>query len=327
MPLLNALRASAARLSRSRRPTSPAAWATVAASLLVLLTAQPALANGAMSLALATFAWGPWLLYVAATVVFEAALMGRWLGIRFARALWTSLLANGLTCILGTVLCCSGIFGYMLLGVFGSRLDPNPLGQTLLAFTLFALVSAYLEAFLWIDDALEGPSRGHKEVLKRSLVVHLLGVPVGLCILLAPERPYAGLESQVAGLRRRDDRELLRALQEYVVEHEALPQDRTFGGVLQRLRPRLSPDAHAHRRDGWTLAYEPVYHRFDRREMRRNPIEWNAALAGKRLGTGPLRTLWLCRSRNNSFEWGWVVTLPAGNIKRTINPVEIGYPP
>jgi hypothetical protein len=295
-----------------------------AALILVLLTALPASANGAMSLALATFAWGPWLTYVAATVLFEGALLGRWLRLPFPRALRTSLIANGVTCILGTVFCCSGLLGYVLLGVFGSPLDPNPLGHTLVSFFVFGAASAYTEAWFWRESLPADSPTLRSQVAKRSLAVHLLGIPIGLGILLAPERPYVGLESTVAGMRRRDDRKLLRALQEYVMDHEALPPDRTFEAVLERLAPR-SPGDRRFRGPGWTIAYEPEYHRFDTHEMRRNPIEWNAALAGAPLGKGPERTTWLCRSRTHDFVWGWLVSLPEGRLERTLDAVELGY--
>src|SRR6185369_11653464 len=90
--------------------------------LVCLLLSSAASANGAMSLALATFVWPMWLGYVIVTIVFEAAFLGRWLQVPFGRALIFSVGANFLTAVIGGFF--SGLF-YALLGLYG-RLNPNP---------------------------------------------------------------------------------------------------------------------------------------------------------------------------------------------------------
>ncbi|HTE19168.1 MAG TPA: hypothetical protein VK689_12400, partial [Armatimonadota bacterium] len=213
------------------RAIALAAWS-------LLLAAGPASANGAMSLALGTFGWDLWGSYVLAIVLFEALFLGRCLRVPLGKALIYSLGANLLTAVVGGSV--SGIFSYGFLGVFATRLNPNPFGQTLLLFTLFASLSAPVEA--WVSSGapstLGGTSRRGR-TLALALAVHLLAVPLGLAILLLPVRPYGGLESQVAGERQSIQREVVRALNQYVADHESLPPDRTYGEVLERLRPQL----------------------------------------------------------------------------------------
>ena len=113
-------------------------WLTV----LLALIPGPAQADGAMSLALATFTWPMWLAYVVVTVLWEAYALGRWLGLPLGRSLRLSMWANFVTAILGGIP--SGILSYSFLGLFGSVLDPNPFGQTLILFTLFGIGSALI---------------------------------------------------------------------------------------------------------------------------------------------------------------------------------------
>jgi hypothetical protein len=295
----------------------------VALTAATLLAAAPASANGAMALALGTFEWGPWCIYVAATILFEALLMGRFLKVPIRMALALSILANGLTAIGGGVV--SGILSYTFLGLFGSRLNPNPLGQTLLLFTLFALVSAPVEASVWLGAPFAWAKKlTRRHVLRLSFGVHLLGVPLGLAILLAPPRPYHGLEIQVAAERQVWlQHELQRALSEYMAEHRALPPDRTYEDVLRRLRPQLGPFAGD--RGLWAAAYRPDYHRFDVGEMRRVPIEWNASVSNEKLDSGPTRTVWLSRSSGDGYSEGLVIELPGGVVERTTDPAKLGF--
>src|SRR5438874_502307 len=88
---------------------------------LLMLLPIPAFANGAMGLALSIFTWPMWLVYVVATVLFEAWAMGRGLRLPFSQALRLSFWANLLTAVVGGFF--SGIIGYSFFGMFGSRLN------------------------------------------------------------------------------------------------------------------------------------------------------------------------------------------------------------
>lgn len=256
------------------------------ALLLLLLLPRFAYANGAMSLALSIFAWPLWLVYVAAMVFFEAGWIGRALGMPFRDALTKSLVANAVTLVLGAIF--SGIFGYMLYGCFGSNLNPNPLGQSVLLLILGGLFSAAIEAPFWKNWHGRSPWRA-------SFAAHLLGVPLALVILLLPARPYPGLEGQASWRRHWVfPRSMERALSEELSERERFPESRTFPELLERLRPKLQGYENA--TDLWAAAYRPRYHRFDTGERRREPIEWNATLAGKRSDAFP-ELVWVIRWR------------------------------
>jgi hypothetical protein len=291
---------------------------TVAGAVLALLP-SPASANGAMSLALGTFGWELWSVYVVATVLFEAFVMGRWLRLSFGKALLYSLGANFLTAIAGGVI--SGVVSYGFLGVFGSRLNPNPFAQTLFLFTLFGLGSGLVEAIIWRESkpVRSGEVTGRR-VLALSLAAHLVGVPLGLAILLAPDRPYRGLEMQVEGERGWLENSLRNALNEYIAEHQALPPDRTYEEVLERLRPRL--DRFGTDPGLWAAAYRADYHRFDTGERRRAPIEWNAAAAGEKPFEGPPRTIWRTRSCWDGWCTGLVFD---GGVRRTSDRQMLGF--
>lgn len=304
---------------------------TTLAILFCLLLPTPAFANGAMSLALATFAWPLWLVYVAVTVLYEAAAMGRLLGIPFKSALRCSLGANFVTAILGGFV--SGFLSYSFLGIFGSELSPNPFWQTVFLFTLFGIVSAFIEAVAWPN------SGSQKSVSVRprnryvvSLMVHLVGVPVGLAILLLPARPYEGLEMQVNAQRHYWMRHgIQKGLEQYIAEHQAVPPAHTYGEMLEAIRPalgRYAPDPNL-----WAAAYAANYHRFDTGEMRREPFkEWNIAASGRKLFSDTDRTqvdtasvIWLVRWRTDHRVNGLVLDLSSGNLTRTDDANKLGY--
>lgn len=310
-------------LGAARGVARPAPRVIGLAGATLLLSAAPASANGAMGLALGTFGWDLWGIYVAAMVLFEALVMGRLLRVPLLGALGRSVWANFLTAILGGVV--SGILSYIFLGVFGSRLNPNPFGQTLLLFTLFALASAPVEARVWLGAPTTTSKKPHhSRVLALSFAVHLLGVPLGLAVLLSPVRPYPGLEMQVGAQRHVFlQGELRGALNDYIGQHQALPPDLTYAEVLQRLRPDI--DRFGRDPGLWAAAYRPIYHRFDLGEMRRAPVEWNARAAREKLFEGPPRTLWLSRSCSDGHCEGLVMELPGAMVGRHSDPVKLGY--
>src|SRR5439155_25294454 len=105
-------------------------------------------------------------------------------------------------------------------------------------------------------------------------------------------------------------------------EHEALPPDRTYEDVLERLRPRL--DGFASDPGLWAAAYRANYRRFDLGEMRRRPIEWNAAAARRKLSEGLSQPLWLTRSRWDGWCEGLVLD-PSLAVRRTADPQKLGF--
>src|SRR5207248_316821 len=111
---------------------------------------------------------------------------------------------------------------------------------------------------------------------------------------------------------------LRKGLDEYIFQHEAFPPDRTYQEVLERLRPAL--DQFASDPGLWAAAYRADYHRFDLGEMRRVPIEWNAAAASRKPFEG---TIWLTRSCWNGWCTGLVFSY--GGVRRTSDPQALGF--
>jgi hypothetical protein len=295
--------------------------ATSVVLCITLLLPDPASANGAMSLALATFNWIPWMAYVVVTVLFEAWALGRWLKVPVPDALRCSVVANFVTAIIGGVM--SGPLSYGFLGIFGSRLNPNPFGQTLFVFTLFGLLSAYVEAHFWFctkQDLDETVRRGH--TLGRCIVIHLIGIPLGLCILLSPSRPYRGLEEQ-ASYRRHHliPYRVSQAWNDYVEEHNAPPVAHSYEELLELLRPRL--EQFANDPGLWAAAYAPNYHRFDTTEMRREPVRWNPRAMRLKPSDTSDKRVWLVRRGEGRNATG--IVLQWGKLRRIQRPIDLKY--
>jgi hypothetical protein len=302
------------------------------ALLVALGLALPtaAYANGAMSLALATFGWDMWLPYVVVTLVFEAVILGRWLRVPLRRALNIAFGANFVTAIIGGFF--SGILSYIFYDSFGSKLNPNPFFQNLLLFTLFGIVSACIEALFWahavekpipLETTADKPARSRpRSVLAQVLLVHLLGVPVGLAVLLLPARPYPGLEGRVYGERYRLERQVQRALEHCISQNRRVPSVQNYEELLELLKTDL--DRFGHDSGRWAGAYRPHYERFDTGEMRREPITWNRDAAGRRLSDDLNTVLWLTRSQYHGYCRGLVLT-SGYSVKITTDRTELGY--
>lgn len=285
------------------------------------MVAAPASANGAMGMALATFEWPLWLTYVAVTVILEAVLFGVWLRVTPMRALGLAIAANALTGLIGGYL--SGIPSYAFQGAFGSSTNPNPFGRILLLFALSALISAWLESKVWfagVRNLDRPPSPGGLSAV--SLAIHLLTLPVGLAILLSPDRPYPGLVGQTWYYRKINfERPVAEALQSYLSAHTTLPRaadGEAFIRALAKEPPlRDLPDA-------WLVAYRPDQARFDTREMRRKPLEWNAANRFHREKSES--PVWVLRFRTEGDWARGLVVYPGGEARWTQDREELGYP-
>jgi len=277
-----------------------------------------------MSLALATFAWAPWLGYVVATILYEAWAFGRVLELPWKRALGRSVAANALTAGIGG--CASGVLAHPFLGIFGSTLNPNPLAQTLLLLAAFGLVSAWVEALVWLE--LAAPTGlSSRRLMARSCLIHMAGVPLALVILLMPVRPYPGLESQAHAQRFfwLGRHEVRKALEQFIGLHQRVPSVETYGELLEVLRPDLG--RFGSDRDLWTAAYAPSYQRFDTGEARRGAtVEWNARPAGfaEVLQGELLGPIWLTRVRTYGRAEGLVMET-GGRVRATSDPVALGF--
>lgn len=292
-------------------------------------------ANAAMELALTIFEWPMWLAYVAFTVVFEAFAMGRILKIKPWRALATSAKANLLTALLGTLV---SLPIWVIIGQYGSLLNPNPFGHTLMLFVVFGILSALLEAGAWKTaagkgapvDAVSGEPLVPRPT-RQSVLVHLLGVPLGMAILLIPPHPYPGLEGQASWARTKqtgfgvnaDPHLLQRAMCDYSVANGHYPKANTSEEALRELAPYLGKSK-ALSEDYWTAAYMPSYARFDTHEMRREPYLWNPEAGKYSIDNPPEKQIWLLKWR---FKPAWGIIMLGSDLKRTNNPEDLGEKP
>lgn len=296
----------------------------------MLLTPAVASANSGMSLALGTFGWSMWLPYVAVTVLFEAILLGRWLNLPFSLSIRLSIGANLLTAIIGVPF--TGIASYGCLGMLGSELNPNPFLHTLVLFTLFGIASACIEALIWDgpanpripDKTAQGHPKGNQSttVLPRVVMVHLLGVPVGMAILLIPARPYPGLEGQVAAQRHRVDLSIRIALRDYLKRYHKVPPVQSYGELVAFFKSEYNDIAHD---PGlWAAAYRVHYERFDMGEQRRMPIEWNRSIVGRTFAEDFEGQVWVTCSQEFGHITGLAIA-DGGQLFHTSDPAILGY--
>lgn len=296
----------------------------ILAAFTLLLLAAGAQANGAMGLGLEMFDLRYWFAYVAAMVVLEAWLIGRWLKLGWLASLAVSILANFLTGVL-----CGGMgcFAPLLHGSYvGSQTNPNPFMNAVVLLSGLALPSAYVESYLW-RRAVKSPD--HWPVIKRCLVVHALTVPLGLAILLIPERPYRGAELTTQWHRRMHLRHVARALAEAVADRNAIPAESDPAKLIQDISTYIDSEVS---RDELELAlYEPRFSRFSMGESRKEPLEINRALLGLKIppqsdGSEPKWT-WFIRSRDVGigYRWGIAIDVGYGEVKLTRDRKELGY--
>lgn len=273
-------------------------------------------ANGAMGLGLEIFDLRYWFAYVVATVVFEAWFIGRWMGKSWMASLLISLIANSVTAF-----CCVNIAAVGLHAPFvGSRINPNPFFNVVAVFFVFGIVSAFVELFVWL---ISGRShRGDGRLILRTLAAHVLGVPLGLCILLIPPRPYYGTAMITGQMRRQMIGIGLRKRLERLQDTDRLPRARD----LQELWDKLPPDPEAPP-DAWCVIYIPEYGRFATGETRAQLFgEWNTTLGGlTREELMDRAPVWLVRRKNPGGEAYGFVFEPDGDVRATTDPAQLGY--
>jgi hypothetical protein len=305
---------------------------------VTILIAAPASANGAMGMALATFEWPLWLTYVGVTLLLEALILGIYWRVPPLRAVAMSVLANAATAFLGgyclwyaALIPLTAVELLVRTGpglqdsvgkVFGTGANPNPIGQIVLFFTVSALLSAWIEGRIWWAanrQIFEEKSFG--AVLRASIAVHMVTLPVGLAILLSPERPYPGLEARTASARQSILwRPIADATMTYVKTDRRLPN---AGSAEEFVRALASQPALESNSDAWVAAYEPDFRRFDTGEFRRHSLEWNDK--AKVPSDGSADTVWLIRRVENSWAYGLVIDAN-GEARWSRRSEELGLP-
>lgn len=287
----------------------------LAGCLLVLPVA--AMANGAMGLGLEIFDLRYWAAYVVAMVGAEAWLIGRAIGISWPKSLLTSLVANLLT----AMLCGMGCFAPFL---HTQGEEANPLFQSVVVLAFFAIPSALFESIAWGYAKGQGLN-ADPPTWKRAIAVHLALVPVGLAVLLIPERPYRGIEILSVAPRRRAMLTVAKSVDAYVEKKGKMPDAMSPEALLSELREaNVEVHAKAH------LAFEvPRYPRFSTGQML--PVRWqfNPAVVGRKLqlGAEKLET-WYLRPdlRAGNPRWGLMIDVWRGEVKQTMVPAQLGYP-
>jgi len=146
--------------------------------ILFFSLAAIALANGAMGLALEIFPFGIWIVYVIATIILEAWMIGVYLGRSWWESITWSLAFNSITAF-----CCAG-------GIFAPFLhqmvvDGNPFLWTVEILSIYGLISAIVEGVMW-RFALRATTPSKVE--RRAVLAHVCGIPLALVILLIPDR-------------------------------------------------------------------------------------------------------------------------------------------
>ena len=269
--------------------------------LLVIVTStvlipSSASANAAMGLAFNIFPFDIWLVFVFATVLFEAWAFARAFKQPFSSCLTRAIAANVLTAIVGVEI--TEVFFHGLV-LFGSPLNPNPFLQTLVLFTAFGVVSAFLEAAAWDKLAYNAG----KSAQMTSLGVHLAAIPIGLVILLIPAHPYTGLQNQVNYARIDFERQVSYGLTKFTRKNHTLPKARSYDEMLMIIKPFMG--RFADDKDYWAADYPAEFGRFSMGKSRK-PIltEWNSS--AKRDGETD-KTQWLTRGRINGVPHGIVI--------------------
>lgn len=297
------------------------------AILAVLGLAASASANGAMGLGLEMFDLRYWFAYAVAMVVLEAWLIGRWANVAWPASLGISILANLITGVM-----CGGIgcFAPLLHGAFvGSVTDPNPFLNAVVLLAAFAVPSGWVESLVW--RACLRKSKDTK-LLARSVIVHLVTIPVGLSILLISDRPYRGLESTTAWHRRLVlSGEVRRAAEWYIGERQQIPLETDARALGQTLEGYRDPDEG--KSNLVSALFQPGFSRFSFGEDWTRPFEINKTIAGRKIvepkDEAEDHWIWWVRPPydGTGYQWGLIVELNWGQVKATRDRKELGYNP
>lgn len=275
------------------------------------LSPAPASANGSMGLAFGIFPFGPWLIFVIATVLFEAWAFGRALKIEPPRAVTISVAANFLTALFGLML--AEVFFHGLV-IVGSRMNPNPLAQTVILFTVFAIASGIVEYGVW--DLFVKRKSGF---ILQSIGIHLLTVPLGLVILLVPSHPYRGMEGYVEYYRRWYREEIARGLNDYLHQNKKLPPVHSYKELEQFLKPKLG--FLASDPSSWAAELPVNLTRFSTGDApRKIEVEWNSSAKFDPRSDG---AVWLARSKQNGHPHG--IILDGEFAEYVTDPAILGF--
>lgn len=332
--------------------------------ILTLALAATASANAAMGLGLEMFSMETWAIYVIVTLVFEAWFIGRFFKRSWPASLGISIFANFVTGFGCISLCAVGLHqtfvgsrlnpnpflnAVVLFTVFGFgsaliesivwamfRVDlgtPGPRTQLGVGSEVertgeaSATANPYAAAGLGRsgDSVLDRP-KIHNSLLWRSVLAHLIGVPLGLSILLIPSHPYLGTIRATNGFRwHYVEQRLSRDLNQILAAGDPLPCAKSIPDLLAQVPATgwTEPDA-------WAAGYEADLGRFSMGENRSKPIgELNPAVCGWKAPREGEQALpgktWVIRRRDVDWASGLVLDRETGQVARSLDPGELGY--
>jgi hypothetical protein len=157
-----------------------------------------------------------WFGYVLLVYAVELAFIKAQFKTSVLRAAYVSFIANAFTAVLGLMFCC------FWTGVLG---DSNPLFEGIKMLTIGAIVSAVFEAGVW-QMILAPKQKGFalNEFIRPSLVVHGIGVLLGVVMLLAQPQPFVGVAAAQNSSKRTQFIALIRkSLDLYIEKYDAFP--------------------------------------------------------------------------------------------------------
>lgn len=285
---------------------------------MLLMLAAFASANWAMAPALTIF--DPWAgtVYILAILVSEAWIIGRKLDQPWSRIIITCVAANLVTALFGFVLGLPTI-GFVAVGGLA---NPNPLLTAILLLSIFGLLSGAFESLFWLTIRKETPK---SKVFWNTMLAHAVGIPLGLFILLLPPRPYVGLEDVVFRIRRIRMNRAFQELNDDLRAGEPFPNVSSAPELMKYLamHSRRYPKENV---DLLATAYAPTFSRFSTGPENGKPLEFNKAVAGKKLSSSLKDPIWIVRSAA-PYRWGFIYEPDRAGIIWTSGSRELNIPP
>ncbi len=288
----------------------------VLAILLALAIASLASADASFegASAFALYSTGAVFTYLVAIVIVEAWIIGHRLNITWARSFITSIAANFVTALVAI------IFGIPTVGMvlFGGLANPNPFLSTVLLLIVFGLASGVFESLFWNTVRGETPKR---TIFNRTMLAHIVGIPLGLLIFLIPPRPYPGLEDMTRVARKLTLGRALQGFSRQLAVGQPVPNVHSAAELLSYVASHSTHDMYE---NNWAAAtFAPKYGRFDVGNKHGWQMEFNAAIVGRSLDKAAQPT-WILRTGPDRAD-GFVYDPAKKRIVETYLPPDLGY--
>lgn len=298
-------------------------------ALVIALTMASAfaLADGGTVFAGTQFDYHAFIAYLVATILFEAWFIGVRAGYGWPKSVLISIGVNFFTAFF----CITPEIFFPIYAQKRPQFDPNPFEWMFPPLILYAVVSAFIEGYLWAPKDPQSESLSRRSFVIRSLLGHLACVPISIAILILPAHPYASMERQVLSWRMGALRKTMNGFSQDIQTQGRVPEFRS----VEELICRYQPDLLTARPEGSAIPYIPDYSRFDMRDRRRRPIEVNRAAVGVKVTVrrywnfDPPHRLWLIRGYITdgavTIYKGYVLDPETGHVHSTNDGEALGY--